>query len=200
MPLHASHAAELAEFLSAVRRTFELTAADRSKQHPTSPEPALTSTTPASASNEPAQTLRFEFAGSGSFNQPDFEGSLSCSAFTRAGRACAAPPRMGQPFCIFHDPEYAEAQRSNSAAAGRASGQARRKAADSVTPVDVSTPRSRADLLGYLVGATLSGKLSESTTRALQRSIEIARRDEMGESVAQFFQDGDPRRLSLTLP
>ena len=98
MPLHASHAAELAEFLSAVRRTFELTAADRSKQHPTSPEPALTSTTPASASNEPAQTLRFEFAGSGSFNQPDFEGSLSCSAFTRAGRACAAPPRMGQPF------------------------------------------------------------------------------------------------------
>jgi hypothetical protein len=139
-------------------------------------------------------------AGSGSFNQPDFEGPLSCNAFTRAGRPCAAPPRSGQPFCIFHDPEYAEAQRRNSAAAGRASGQARRKAADPIIPVDVSTPRSRADLLGYLVGATLSGKLSDSTTRALQRSIEIARRDEMGESVAQFFQDGDPRRLTLTLP
>ncbi len=173
------------------------------------PKPAAdqkpTSSPPVRTSNKPGPIPSFGPAGSSSFNQPETEKFRSCSGTSRAGHPCAAPPRTGHPYCIFHDPEYRQAQRENSSSGGRASGESRRRAEEAIVPIDLTTARSRANLLGYLASGTLTGRISSAKATSLQRTLELVHREDLAESPLAGLlrvggKPGGPKNLAVPQP
>ena len=145
-----------------------------------------------STNTQPTSDSRFESAGSDWLNQPLTEKTL-CSGVSRSGHPCRAYAHGGSLFCIFHDPAYREAQRANSRLGGRRSGEARSERGADLVPIDISTPRARVDVLGYMLAATLEGRLSNGQSAVVSRILELASRtakDEGGidpEVLRQFF-------------
>lgn len=145
-----------------------------SHQPSTSPALAQTSLEPAP---KPVPGGRFEDTGSGSFNQLSAPEKICTATARRSGAPCQAYARPTTGFCIFHDPGYRETQRQNSSNAGRASGIARQSRPVPLPHLDISTPQSRANLFGYLIAATLTGRISESQSNAIHRSLSMVIRD-----------------------
>lgn len=140
----------------------------------TSPSLAQTSQPPAP---EPVPADSFEDTGSGSFNQSSPTGKICTAVARRSGAPCQAYARPESAFCIFHDPSYSEARRQNARAGGRASGTAREAKPVPLAYLDVSTPQRRAELFGYLISATLTGRISPAQSDAIHRSLAMVMRD-----------------------
>jgi hypothetical protein len=143
-------------------------------QPTTSPSPAQTSPPPAP---EPVPGDSFEDTGSGSLNQSSPEAKICTAIARRSGAPCQAYARPESEFCIFHDPAYSEARRQNASAGGKASGDARQAQPVPIAYLDVSTPQRRAEIFGYLISATLTGRISPAQSDAIHRSLAMVIRD-----------------------
>lgn len=148
--------------MGAATLTSRRVADERSKQSPTSGQP-----TPLPESGE---------TGSNWLNQAPAE--KICHGVSRSCWPCRAFARAESNFCIFHDPAYRESQRANSAAGGRRSGEARARRSQEIVPLDLSTPRARLHVLGYVLAATLSGRYSAAHAAAINRVLAIATRNQ----------------------
>jgi hypothetical protein len=101
-----------------------------------------------------------------------------CTALTKDGTPCRVASRHGASHCLNHDPGYHEEQRANAAAAGRASGAARRQ----LEPVDLGfvnlTNRTGIQaLLDALLRLELLGKLPSARSRMVVRLLSLAIRN-----------------------
>jgi hypothetical protein len=143
-------------------------------QPTTSPSPEQTSHGPAP---EPAPDRNFEDTGSDSFNQSSPEAKICSAVARRSGAPCQAYARPESAFCIFHDPAYSEDRRKNASVGGKASGSARQAKPVPLAYLDVSTPQRRAELFGYLISATLTGRISPAQSDAIHRSLAMVMRD-----------------------
>lgn len=102
-----------------------------------------------------------------------------CHGLTKAGAPCRVPPRRQRDFCFNHDPEFADQQRANVRAAGRASGAARRKAtelpvASFVNLIDRSGVQAAIDAMFRL---ELFGKIPPARSRVFVRLLSLAVRN-----------------------
>lgn len=163
-----------------------------STEPPTNPhEPQLT----------PEPTTHSGFAGTTSgYFEPTSETKRRtkrrCSGATGDGYECRAFAHGESDLCIFHDPAYRGTQRQNSVAGGKRSGETRRLRPHPVIPVDVSTPASRADFLGFLIGAQLQGRLSHSQSSAINRALSLVMNDlpNTRQDLSTLFGFAKPRR------
>jgi hypothetical protein len=80
-----------------------------------------------------------------------------CQATAASGQPCAATPRPGRPYCLWHDPDAAEHRRELSRKGGRArSNQARAKKG---LPAGVMTNDELRGLVGLTIKGVLAGRV-----------------------------------------
>lgn len=100
-----------------------------------------------------------------------------CETTTARGEPCRAFARGASNRCIFHDPDYRETHLSNSARGGRRTGKLMEQKREDVRPLDLTTGEARASVLGYVVSAALTGKLSGSQLAIINRAMSLVVRD-----------------------
>jgi hypothetical protein len=150
------------------------TAGQSPHQPTTSPSPEQTSHVPVP---EPVPGDGFEDTGSDSFNQSSPTEKICTAIARRSGAPCQAYARPESAFCIFHDPAYSEDRHHNAIAGGKASGNARQAQPVPLAYLDVSSPQRRAEIFGYLISATLTGRISPAQSDAIHRSLAMVMRD-----------------------
>ncbi|MBI5948297.1 MAG: hypothetical protein HY875_09175 [Chloroflexi bacterium] len=100
-----------------------------------------------------------------------------CQAITEKGSRCRLPALSTSEHCLNHDPEYHEQQRANAAAAGRASGVARRLQPIDLDFVSLAERTSIQGLLDTLFRMELLGTLPPPRARLLVRILSLAIRN-----------------------
>jgi len=121
-----------------------------------------------------------------------------CQATAKNGKPCAAKPRPGRPYCLWHDPEAEDRRREISRQGGYAS--SNRARAKKALPADPLTNEELHSWLGVVFKGVIAGRIEPGVGTAgatIARTMaELTRSVELEQRIANLEEEREPRRTA----